>query len=223
MSVEREGELGLVETIRARGGRIPWLQRHLARLRASLATLGLPAPTEDIEDLVRIAAGSSDRVVRLELRGGDAEISTREINTGRALDIIVASQRHHSYPHKTTARAQFGRALSAAKRAGADDAVLVTPRGELAEGTAWNLFWWDRVHGLCTPPLSLGILPGIGRARIMELGRVTEMRLGPADVKGRSLFVVNAVRGVCDVKTFEGTDVPEDPRTAELSAAFWPD
>src|SRR5690349_5459911 len=59
-------QIGLLETIRVRQGRMPWLGRHLARLRASLAALGEPEPPDDLPDLLRLAAGSADRVVRLE-------------------------------------------------------------------------------------------------------------------------------------------------------------
>ena len=217
-------QIGLLETIRVRQGQMPWLGRHLARLRASLAALGKPEPPEDVAERVRLAAGGGDRVVRLELGGpGQVEISTREVNRDPAISVVVSQEVHRPYPHKTTARGQFERALVQARRAGggAADAVLVTADGFVAEGTAWNLFWWDN-GTLCTPAVALGILPGVGRQRVLELTDVTEQQVPPAAIAGKSLFLVNAVRGIVEIALFVGTAVPRDPRTAELAASFWP-
>jgi len=217
--------VGLIETIRARGGHLPWLGRHLARLHASAGALGAPEAPADLIDLVRFAAGSGkrgDRVVRLQLAGGHAEIATRDVNTDRGVAVVVSREVHVPYPHKTTRREQFGRALAGARRRRAHDAVLVTAEGYVAEGTAWNLFWWDN-GSLCTPAASLGILPGVGRDRILELSSAREAKVRPEALAGRSLFLVNAVRGVVEIGSYNGTPVPRDPRTRDLAASFWPD
>ena len=135
---------------------------------------------------------------------------------------MVAHDVHHPYPHKTTRREQFGRASANARRAGVNDALLVTADGLVAEGTAWNLFWWEN-GDLCTPAAELGILPGLGRRRIMELTAVKEERVPVAALAGRSLFLVNAVRGIVEIAAFAGEPVRRDRRTSALSSAFWPD
>jgi branched-subunit amino acid aminotransferase/4-amino-4-deoxychorismate lyase len=215
-------DAGLIETMRARGGRLPWLGRHLARLGASVNALGLTSPPPDLADLVRIAAGSGERVVRLELRNGHVEVSTRDVPEHRPVAIVVSGERYRPYPHKTTQREQFGRSLANARRTGAHDAVLVSADGSVTEGTAWSLFWW-RNGKLYTPSEELGILPGIGRSRIMELTDVHEDRVPVSALAGRSLFLVNAVRGVVEISRLQGEPVPPDPRTTELSTSFWPD
>jgi len=217
-------QIGLIETMRSRDGRLPWLERHLARLEASLAALGAAEPPEDLADVVRFAVGHrpGDRVVRLQVTDGHAEISTRAVNADQGISVIVADEVHHPYPHKTTRREQFGRALANARRAGANDALLVTADGFVAEGTAWNLFWWENGE-LCTPAAELGILPGLGRRRIMELTAVKEERVPVAALAGRSLFLVNAVRGIVEIAAFAGELVRRDRRTSALSSAFWPD
>ena len=75
---------------------------------------------------------------------------------------------HRPYPHKTTERAQFDRALEEAQAAGADDAVLLTGGGHVAECAIWGLFWWEDDR-LCAPALELGILPGWPGRRLEEL------------------------------------------------------
>lgn len=215
-------DVGLIETMGVRDGRLPWLGRHLARLSASVAALGLEPPSADIADLARIAAGSGDRVVRLELRDGHVEVSSRDVPEQRAVALVVSDEPYQPYLHKTTRREQFGRALANARRTGAHDALLVTTDGYVTEGTAWSVFWWDNGN-VFTPSHELGILPGIGRSRIMELTEVTEARMRVPDLAGRSLFLVNAVRGIVEISRLQGEPVPRDPRTVELSSAFWPD
>jgi len=219
-------DVGLIETMRARDGRLPWLERHLARMRASATALGLAHPPGDIGDLAHIAAGPGARVVRLELRDGHVEISTREVTEHGPVVLMVSVEAYRPYPHKSTRREQFGRSLANARRLGVDDALLVTAEGYVAEGTAWSLFWWDNgagAGGLFTPAEELGILPGIGRSRIMELAGVQEARAPVSDLAGRSMFLVNAVRGVVEIGSLQGQPASGDPRTAELSSAFWPD
>ena len=222
MSGGAEVEIGLVETIRARDGRVPWLAWHLERLQNAIRSLGLAEPAADLSELVRIAAGSGDRVVRLELHGGHVEISTRDVGPTRPIGICVSTEVHQPYPHKTTRREQFGRALAEARRRKFDDALLLTADGCVAEGTAWNMFWWEN-GTLVTPAEELGVLPGVGRRRILQLLPVREERAPLPRVAGRSAFLVNAVRGVVEIRGLDGVALPSDPRTAELSRTFWPD
>src|SRR5438046_1538516 len=77
--------------------------------------------------------------------------------------------------------------------------------------------------GLRTPALELGILPGIGRARVLELvQRVVQGRYPAQELAGKSLFLTNAVRGIVPIASLDGVPVPADPRTAELAQRFWP-
>ena len=214
---------GLIETMRARGGRLPFLERHLGRLQRSLAALGLGAPGGDLAALARAAVGEGDGVVRIEVRDGRAAVTTGPVPSVDPPSVIIAAVPHAPYPHKTTARDRFEEAHAEAQRAGADDALLVTASGHVAEGTVWSLFWWDGDR-LCTPAADLGVLPGVGRARVMELIEVTEVVEGVEVVEaGRSLFLVNAVRGIVPLASLEGRAVPADARTTELSRRFWPD
>ncbi len=60
-----------------------------------------------------------------------------------------------------------------AAAAGADDALLLNTRGNLAEATAANIL--IRVDGKwITPPVADGALPGIARVLLLESGVATE-------------------------------------------------
>jgi branched-subunit amino acid aminotransferase/4-amino-4-deoxychorismate lyase len=219
--LEKTG-FGLIETVRVREGRIPFLERHLARLERSLRELGLPSPRESVAALVAPFAGLGDAVLRIEVRDGLASVTVREVPLLDSPVVITASELHRAYPHKTTERDCFMDALREAEVAEADDALLVTHDGCVAEGTAWNVFWWDadRLH---TPALELGILPGIGRTRVLELvPRVQEGRYPRAALAGKSVFFTNAVRGVVPIAELDGALVPPDARTDEMTKCFWP-
>src|SRR6059036_3236478 len=163
---------GLIETMRVRGGRIPFLERHLARLDRSLKELGLPRPARDVAALVTPFAATGDAVLRVAVCDGRATVTVRELPA-----LITASEPHQPYPHKTTDRDAFVDAAAEAEVAEADDALLVTHEGWVAEGTALTLFWWDG-DALRTPALELGIPPEQGRGRLLELARGAEGRHG---------------------------------------------
>jgi len=212
---------GVFETIRVRAGRAPLLERHAARLEAACAALGLPVPGRPLADLVAPWLGPSDVVVRVEVAGPDVSITRRPMPSAAPLTVILAAVPHMPYPHKATSRGAFEAAQAEARAAGADDALLLTSRGLVAEGAVWSMFWWE-ADRLATPSLTLGVLPGVARARIMALVPTIERERRPDELAGRSMFAANAVRGVIPIRSLDGVLVPDDPRTTRLAARFWP-
>ncbi len=158
--------------------------------------------------------------VEAGLRG--ATVTTRPVPLPGPLVVIVASTRHTPYPFKVNERSAFAVAQTEARVAGADDALLLTVAGLVAEGTVWSIFWWEGDR-LATPPLALGVLPGVGRARVLELEPAVERERTPVELERRSVFATNAVRGVVPIAHLAGEPVPDHPRTARLAQRFWPD
>ena len=211
----------LIETIRLHAGRAPFLGRHAARLAAACDAIGLPQIELPLAEIVARRAGRRDGVVRIEMSARGIAVTERDLPLLTSLAVIVAGSPHVPYPHKTTSRAVFDSAQEEARAAGADDAILVTAGGVVAEGTSWNIFWWEGDR-LATPPLSLGVLPGIARARVLELVPTIERECPVRDLHGRGLFATNAVRGVVAIERLNGAATPSDPRTAQLADRFWP-
>jgi branched-subunit amino acid aminotransferase/4-amino-4-deoxychorismate lyase len=206
----------LIETVRIRGGEAPLWYLHLRRLAASCKALGVPLPGE-----LLTPSGGADRVHRLEVGPDGLLVGERGIGSTAPVALVAAQVAHRPYPHKTTDREQFDRAMEEARAAHADDALLFTEGGYAAECAIWGLFWWEEGR-VCAPSLDLGVLPGVARARIGELtGGVVGRRLKREALEGRSLFVANAVRGIVPVARFEGLPVPQDEGTSRLSASFW--
>jgi branched-subunit amino acid aminotransferase/4-amino-4-deoxychorismate lyase len=207
----------LIETIRIRNGAAPLWYLHIRRLATSCKALGIPLPSE-----LPPPAGGRDRAVRLEIGMRGVQESERLVEPVEPVRLIISRVAHHPYPHKTTDRAQFERAMDKARGAEADDALLLTAGGYLAETAIWSVFWWEGDR-LCAPALELGILPGVGRARVAEIaGQIEERRSTWKEVRGLPLFLVNAVRGVAKVSAVQDDRVPATAHTDGLAAAFWP-
>jgi branched-subunit amino acid aminotransferase/4-amino-4-deoxychorismate lyase len=209
----------LIETMRVRRGRIPLLHHHAARFAASLTALGLPASLS-LDTAAREADSVQDGVVRVEAGADGIQVTSRSHESPRPISVRTVSG-YQPYPHKVTDREQFVAACATAKSAGADDALLVDARGGVAEGTTWTLFWWD-ARGLHTPSLSLGVLPGVARARFAEMGSVSEGTCPLDSLAARGCFAANAVRGVIPIREIDGALVRADERTVRLAARFWP-
>lgn len=213
----RHSPPSLIETMRIRDGQAPLWYLHLRRLAVSCKALGIPLPGE-----LEVPKGGTDRVYRLEVGMRGVQVSERLAGPTTPVKLVVSKVAHHSYPYKTTDRAQFDRALDVARVAGADDALLLTPGGFIAETAIWSVLWWD-YDQLCGPAFELGILPGVGRARVTELvGKVEERRSTLKDIEGMPVLLVNAVRGVVPVATLDGVPLPAGRETDALARRFWP-
>jgi branched-subunit amino acid aminotransferase/4-amino-4-deoxychorismate lyase len=213
----RHTPAALIETVRIRNGQAPLWYLHLRRLAVSCKALGIPLPGE-----LSVPGGGSDRVHRLEVGMRGVQVSERLIGSGAPVRLTVSKVAHHSYPYKTTERVQFDRALDGARAIGMDDALLLTPGGFVAEAAIWTVLWWED-RQLCGPAFDLGVLPGVGRARVTELvGNVEERHSTLKDLRDLPLFLVNAVRGVVPVVSVDDVVVPESRHTAKLAEQFWP-
>ena len=216
---------GLFETIRIRNGGAPFLAQHLARLVASCQALGRTAPAPGLESRVAAHRHAGDAIVRVTMDDRGERIETRAVPPVGPMRIVFSGTRYEPYPHKTTDRDVFDRARSRVIPFRADEALLFTGEGHLAEGCVTNVFFW-RGGTLCTPSLELDILPGVGRARVLEVAwerkiAVEEGRYSRADVEGVALFLVNGVRGVLESAVHGDWRRPGDDRTRALAERFW--
>jgi branched-chain amino acid aminotransferase len=116
-------------------------------------------------------------------------------------------------------------ARAEADAADAHDALLLNPRGYIAEGTSCNVFWVSD-GGVCTTPLSSGALPGVTRAAILELCVkmniiCREKNTKPADLRrAQGVFVTNTSMGVVEVESLDENKLPLSPLVKKLWAAY---
>jgi 4-amino-4-deoxychorismate lyase/para-aminobenzoate synthetase/4-amino-4-deoxychorismate lyase len=93
--------------------------------------------------------------------------------------------------HKTTDRNIYDAAL----RAGGTFEVLMTDQeGYLTEGTFSTIFV-EQGERLLTPPLRRGLLPGVLRQSLIDMGEAEEADLRPRDLEN-GFFIGNAARGM---------------------------
>ena len=119
-------------------------------------------------------------------------------------------------------------AMQEAARRGADEGVMRNFRGELAECTTSNLFVVKQGIAL-TPPLDAGLLPGITRAFLFEVGEeagiaVRETVLHDKDlINADEAFFTSTTRGVMPATRVDdhviGSGAP-GPVTRALGAAY---
>jgi branched-chain amino acid aminotransferase len=107
-----------------------------------------------------------------------------------------------------------------AREEGADDALLVTPAGEVLEAPT-SAFFYVLDGALCTPPLEAGILDSITRRHLLQVVDVTE-RVTTREELARisEAFIASSLREVhpvlrIDARTLGETAGPVTAATAE--------
>ncbi|HET9327113.1 MAG TPA: aminotransferase class IV [Candidatus Eisenbacteria bacterium] len=246
----RDGE-GLFETVRIYDGQPFQWKRHLERLVVSAAELRFPVPPsprvlrDGLAELLR-RAGLTDAAARITVTRGIPGGGGKRTRTGSWIEaenlaarlwrahrsgarLVYSRRPFEPGPlgrHKTTSRLAYHLAREEARAARADEALLVSASGAVLEGSVSTLFVVDR-GVVRTPPLALGILPGIARATVLELcaelGLVAEeSRLTPRDLdRADEIFLTNSIQEVVPVAVLEGRSAPlGDEVVARIRAAY---
>ncbi len=218
----------LFETMRVRQGVLPLLDRHVQRLRRASDAIGIVAPSAALADeaTARARAGPIEGVLRVVWDGRVATWSERPLPTDAPLRIVTVAERHPGYPVKSVSRLPFERALVEAQAQGADEPLLLTGAGQVAEAARFAVTWLEGAT-VRVPHLGLRVLPSVGIARLLELAvalglPVMSGRFPRHALEGRPLVLVNAVRGLVPAATLDGVQVPVAEVFTELAAAFWP-
>jgi branched-chain amino acid aminotransferase len=112
-----------------------------------------------------------------------------------------------------------------ARRAGYDEAILLTPDGTVADATAQNVFV-VRDGIVRTPPLSTGILPGITRATVMTLlaemdVAVVEEPLIRSDLKlADEIFLTSTAAEIVRVAELDGKHFDRSSVSRDIAARY---
>jgi branched-subunit amino acid aminotransferase/4-amino-4-deoxychorismate lyase len=230
---------GCYTSARVRAGEVRFEARHVQRLLRDARALELGevdanAARRALRELAEAAFRGGDGVVRLQA-SHDAAGRIRLVATARALGddprewtAIRAAQRHDGgvVPGgpKLTNRLALALAADAARRAGAQEALLFDGAGRLVEGARTNVIVVTERGDLLTPPLARGGVAGIARAIALE--RIPQLREGDvvaSDLFGaREIVAVNAVRGARSIAALDGRPIggPERPVHARLAEAL---
>lgn len=242
---------GLFETLPVLN-RTPFrLADHVARLRAGAETLGLSLDRKRIasavEALAKAAPGDRFALRVTVTRGpGRRGLAPPEVASptilattapwpeemvGQPLALAVTTIRRNEHSPisrlKTLAYLDNVLGLQEARRLGADDALFLNTRGQVACTGAGNLF--ALLGGtLLTPPVADGVRPGVTRALVLSLAGRMGLRAREASLTLQDLLaadgalVTNSLRLVCAVTAIDGRPFrePAGPRHAGLLGAL---
>ncbi|MCG7346245.1 aminodeoxychorismate lyase [Sporosarcina sp. ACRSL] len=216
---------GFFETFRTYDGHVFLFEEHMERLRAALHEYRIVMPYSDEEILeavygLYIRSGERDGYYRLNVSAGvhDIGLAPSEYRSPNVIlfrkelalaprgtekkavwleterNLPESSVRHKSHNFLNNVRGRME--LSSLKDL---EGIFLTAHGHVAEGVTSNVFW-VKDEALYTPSVDTGILPGITRAFLLELGEKLGMDvhigLFPKnDVEqADEVFVTNAVQ-----------------------------
>jgi branched-chain amino acid aminotransferase len=224
---------GVFETMKVVAGEPFALTRHLRRLAASAAGLGIEIDLDVVRGAIAdvLAVDSVDPArLRVTVTGGPSPFAT---DRGSATPTVLVStapladwpttadvaivpwtrnERAATAGLKTTSYADNVIALRYAHERDAAEAILANSVGELCEGTGSNVF--VAVNGeLATPPLASGCLAGITRELIIEwLGDVVQRSLPLEALAGADeAFLASSTRDVQPIRAVDGAALPTAP------------
>lgn len=192
--------LCLIETLAWDGARAPRGAAHAARMAGAARRLGFPFAKAGFDAAL---AGAAPKGAPARLRitldaAGAFRAEAQPLPPPLALWRLTLSPQRLSSTDPWLSVKSSQRPLYDAARAalppGVDEVIFANERGEICEGTITTLFF-DRGAGLCTPPLSCGLLPGVLRAALLAEGAREEV-LRLADLPRVRLFAGNALRGL---------------------------
>lgn len=221
-----------------RAGRLLDEEGHYARLARSLGELRINPPMSDasLRVVVRETARRNrvrDGLVYLQVSRGAARrdhpfpnppVRPTIVVTAKSLDLRkIEARREQGVAVVTAPDNRWGRcdiktvgllpnvlAKQAALDRGAFDAWLVTPSGEITEGTASNAWIVDAAGRLRTAPLSANILHGVTRATLIRLAEerqiaVLERSFTPDEAAAaREAFLSSASNAALPVISIDG-------------------
>jgi branched-chain amino acid aminotransferase len=229
------------ETVRAVRGKIVFLEEHAERLRRSARLLGLDITPEpyDLLDLLRQLLrrnrldSAAMRIIVSRGRGGRDQLE------GFTPTWVVLVEPYESLPEERYESGVAAMIVSVVRNAvgalnpgikssnllnnvlarreavqrGAAEGIMLSPDGCLAEGAHTNLFWVTADRTLRTPALSVGILAGVTRQKVLELARklgiaCEEVAARPAELEEASeVFLTSTKLEVMAVTTLNGRSV----------------
>lgn len=223
------------------------LDAHLMRLFASAAALGIKSL-----DRARVVhavqhtlknSGPGEHRIRVVLTRGPGALFARPDALGPGRTIVIVEPlpaqpselslavvdwplpRRSGAAHKVLAYLDHVLARELAASAGADEAVRLGADGDVVECATSNIAIVS-AGAVITPPVEIGILPGVTRARVIaackSLGiSALERHVALAELQGADeIFVTSAVRGVVAVTRLDGVARAAGPITARVRAAY---
>jgi branched-chain amino acid aminotransferase len=205
------------------------MEEHMQRMERSALNLRLPIDLEAVRAdagrlLAHVGSGPEHQLMRIVVtRGGHRLLLTEALPPSPdhvRLGPVTYSPTHVLDGVKSLSYGANMLCSRLARERGFDEALLVTPAGQVLEAPTSSFFW---VAGdeVLTPPLSEHILASITRRVVIEVSGAVERSAGLEEVKrADEAFIVSTAREVQPVAGID--DVPltaPGPVTSRLGEA----
>ena len=183
------------------------LEGHLTRMKASAEALGFVFDRHGARNSLQSATFRLRSAARVRMRlapSGALAVEVSPLPRLAELPVPVAvrlapmAADDFRLTHKTSLRAAYD---SARHESGAAEVVFVDEPGFVTEGS-WSNIFVERAGQLLTPPLALGLLPGVLRAELIDKGRAVESHLRLVDLDG-GFFIGNSLRGLIPARLMD--------------------
>ncbi|MBC08015.1 aminotransferase class IV [Thalassospira sp.] len=229
---------GFFETMRAHEGKIAWIDAHMGRLDHHAELIEFPLDllpeTEEVEEVVAKLFEQihrKDAVVRMTVSRGSGERGLLPPGSPDPTILITAepfepvdpnigltlatSQKVRRNPNsvagsiKSTNYMDNIAAKQEVQKYGAQDAIILSAEGHVAETTVANLFAIDG-ETLWTPDEDTGILCGLARDFVLQWAEEAEVEVSfepkaPEELKEfDAVFTANALQGLRVVDRVDG-------------------
>jgi para-aminobenzoate synthetase/4-amino-4-deoxychorismate lyase len=195
---------GLIESLRLDGQGYLLLDRHLRRLAGSATYFGFSLDAGALRNRLQALAQGLSGVHKVRVLLASDGVITLESQPLAGADhaaapavVAVSNQRVDSADpflyHKTTRRTLYDDQL----RTHPDcyDCIFLNERDEVTEGS-YNTIVISLKGELLTPALDCGLLPGVLREDLLEVGATREAVLTLDDLRAvETIWMVNSVRG----------------------------
>jgi len=212
-SLKPDPAQGVFETTLVANGAAVEVEAHLARLEASLDELyGMALPSQARSLIEEGASGLELGRLRLTVvPGDDPSVRTAAVDAAlvfpkQATELAPVTVPGGIGPHKWADRRLLDQAQAELEPA---MPLVLDSDGTPLEGSRSNLFV-ARDGSLATPPTDGRILPGVARARAIEVARTAGIEVSERDLTldelaaADEVFMTGGVRGVEPVGRCEG-------------------
>lgn len=237
---------GLFETFRSYQGKLPFIDKHFGRMEWGASFIGLPFPhpseiLKAVKDLLK-ANQLKDARIRVLLSGMNEGLRPTLLTENTPVNLMIAVEPFkplsdeeyeegvelavvHEIKNdpppaaniKSSSRITKMIALREIEEKSCFDGILLSAEGYVTETTRANIFWVEK-DCVCTPPVSVGILPGVTREIVIALAKDNGMLFKEKCIKAESLsyvtemFLTGSTLEVMPVASLDGNPIGNGTR-----------
>ena len=201
-------DFALIETMLFTEGKIQYLPRHLQRLKASANYFTIPCPIGKIQNALKEYTTRLTGKIRLRLllkSNREIVLEHQSLTAIKPATPVIALSDFQTRSddlflyHKSTHRKLYDEEYKRHAAEGYFDVIFRNEKDQITEGAISNIFVRikDRYF---TPPISCGLLPGIGRQIMIKKLKVREKILHIRDLeRADKIILTNSIRGATEV------------------------